>query len=93
MPATWIPGVGRLQDGQIVNTPIEQANADAERDAASPNEKALRDRVDQAVTNLEQAYDNWANLTDPQKFAAMRTCIRVTAGLARLTLRKLDSAG
>ena len=93
MPATWIPGVGRIQDGQLVNTPQEQANADAEAAAAPPNERALRERADQALTNLEDAWTNWATLTAPQKDAAMRLSVRVNAAVIRLMLRRLDSAG
>jgi hypothetical protein len=92
MPATWIPGYGRLQNGVLVNTAQEQANADAEL-AAMPNEGTLRTRVDQAVTNLENAWTNWDTLTPAQKDAAQKLCVRVTAGLARLQLRKLDSVG
>ncbi len=92
MPATWIPGWGRLQDGVFVNTPAEQAMADAEL-AAMPNEGTLRSRVDQAVTTLETAWTNWDSLNATQKDNAAKLSLRVTAGLARLQLRKLDQAG
>ncbi len=92
MPATWISGLGRLQDGVIVNTPAEQAMADAEM-AAMPNEGTLRTRVDAAVTVLETAWTNWDSLNATQKDNAAKLSLRVTAGLARLQLRKLDQAG
>ena len=69
-----------------------QAAAQAAQ-TATANEGTLRGRVDQAVANLEDAWTNWATLSAAQKDPALRLSVRVAAGLARLQLRKLDSAG
>lgn len=60
-------------------------------DAAAANAATLRERADQAVAALEQAYAAWPNLTAAQRMDAARLNVRVTVALARLQLRKLDS--
>lgn len=56
------------------------------------NEATLRDRADTAIANLESAIAGWSTLTAAQKDAALKLGLRVTAALARLILRRLDSA-
>jgi hypothetical protein len=70
----------------------EQALVDAAK-GRQQNADTLAVRIDQAVANLELAYDNWATLTQNQKDQALRLSVRVAAALARLQLRKLDSPG
>lgn len=70
----------------------EHALMDAAR-LRQQNADTLSDMINQAVTNLEQAWANWDTLTPAQKDQAVRLNLRVTAGLARLQLRKLDTAG
>lgn len=59
---------------------------------ASANEVTLRDRAEQAITTLENAHAGWASLTAAQKDGALRLTVRVVVALARLVLRRLDSA-
>lgn len=65
---------------------------DATVTTASSNESTLRDRVEQALGNLQAAWDGWAGLTPAQKDAALKLQVRVTIALVRLVLRKLDAA-
>lgn len=60
--------------------------------SAIENERALRDRADTALQNLEAAWAGWAGLTAAQKDAALKLTVRVTISIARLVLRRLDSA-
>lgn len=62
------------------------------RQQTEANEQTLRERADQAVGTLQNAWDNWGSLTNAQKDAALKLTVRVVIALARLTLRKLDSA-
>lgn len=64
----------------------EQAEDDAEASAVS----TLRDRISGAIDTLEQAWANWATLTDAQKDAAQKLNVRVTVALGRLAVRRLD---
>lgn len=59
---------------------------------AIANEQSLRDKVGQAIGNLETAATNWGTLTAAQKDAAAKLTVQVTARLARLALRHLDAA-
>jgi hypothetical protein len=64
--------------------------------AAAQNDRTIRDRLEQALTQLEGSSGTqaaWAALTAAQKDAVLRTTVRVVAGLVRLTLRRLDNPG
>lgn len=81
-------------------TAAEETQRQADQDAAAAvataqaaldvNDATLRDRVDQALTQLATAHTNWGTLTAAQKDAALKLNVRVTLALARLQLRKLD---
>lgn len=77
---------------------LDARTAAAETEAATiataeENDAALRDRADKAIATLEQAVTGWAGLTAAQKDATAKLNVRVVIAIARLVLRKLDSAG
>lgn len=65
----------------------------AARETEETNARTIRERLANALANLETAYSNWAALTAAQKDAAIKLDVRTTAGLVRLYLRDLESAG
>lgn len=76
------------EDGVTLPDPPTAAELTAEK-----NETTLRDRADQSIATLEQAWTGWGALTAAQKDAALKLTVRVVITLARLTLRKLDTGG
>lgn len=57
------------------------------------NEYTLQSRTVQALNQLEQAADNWSDLTAAEKDAAVRLAMRAVCRLARLVLRRFDATG
>lgn len=103
MPGRWVIDADHPEGHLVEMTAEEETQAAADRQAAETvaaaertleeNDRLLRDRLEQALTNLETANANWATLTAAQKDAALRLGIRADAALIRLILRKLDTAG
>lgn len=73
---------------------LDKAAADelAQHEAELDVETTLRTRAADAIATLEQAHAGWGALTAAQKDAALKLTVRVTISLARLALRRLDSA-
>lgn len=72
--------------------PTTPGPAEATEIQHASNEATLRTRVLDAINTLEQAHANWPTLSAAQKDAALRLNVRVTAALARIQFRQLDSA-
>jgi hypothetical protein len=78
--------------------PEDPAATEAGRQAAAAqavldgNAATMADRAAAAIGNLEQAAQNWGTLTAAQKDQAMKLTVQVVARLARLVLRRLDTA-
>lgn len=69
----------------------ERGEVPAATAAIAANEVVLRDRAEQAIVTLQNAWDNWAGLTAAQKDATQKLTVRVVIGLVRLVLRRLDA--
>lgn len=94
----------KAEAGHLVPmTPEEEAQLAADQAAgaaaaqqaanAEANASTLQQRATTALGTLEDAYTNWATLTQTQKDGVLKLTVRCVAALIRLYLRKLDTAG
>lgn len=101
-PSTWHEGPAGFVRLDWNAPPSEQQKASAAAIVANHDgrtrvaaeaavEASLRSKARNAIATLESADANWASLTNVQKDAALRLCVRATAKLARLAVRQLDS--
>lgn len=78
--------------------PEDPAVTEAARQAAvaqavlDGNAATMSDRAANAIGNLETAAQNWGTLTAAQKDQVLKLTVQVVARLARLVLRRLDTA-
>lgn len=102
MSDKWVVNQDYPQGHLVAMTAEEQAQYDADQIASASAESAqqvldtnaatMREKVDQALANLEAAATNWSSLTVGQKDAALKLTVQVVDRLARLTLQRLDVA-
>lgn len=82
--------ISEQEAAQIADDQMEAAATAAVESTTATRRAQVLAKVDQRISQAENAYDNWGVLSNAQKDAALKQVVLAVAKLGRLALNRFD---